>query len=246
VSSVCRDESQVQGLSSELSARLKQESGATDLERPRIERPAPKYLASESNSKAPLGGDSHYRIEHFPLPKEANLMVTGMDFLANGHLIVCTWPGEVWVVENVTGLVELARYRCFARGLNEPLGLKVVKGSVYIVQKCELTRLSDVDGDGEADLYENINDSWGYTGSYHAFAFGPATDSTGNFFVALCAQRGRWDVPYLGWTVKISPDGRKAEGFCSGLRAPNGIASFGPEPDIFVTDNEAIGSGPAN
>ena len=62
-----------------------------------------------------------YRIEHFPLPKEINLMVTGMDWISNDELAVCTWAGEIYIVET-TGPVESARYRRFARGLNEPLG----------------------------------------------------------------------------------------------------------------------------
>src|SRR5439155_2587612 len=143
-------------------------------------------------------------------------------WLTNGDLAVCTWPGEVYIVEKAQGPVEKAIYRRFARGLNEPLGLKVVHDQIYVVQKCELTRLRDTDGNGEADLYETINDAWGFTGNYHSFAFGPAMDPADNFYLFLAGQRGRWNVPYVGWCVKISSDGGKLEGLCSGLRAPNG------------------------
>ncbi|MCI0541883.1 MAG: PQQ-dependent sugar dehydrogenase, partial [Verrucomicrobiales bacterium] len=237
LSLVCADGSELRDACSALAA-VGGDSHDAELNRRDGEVPPPKILDGETSAKAAESGDAHYRVEHFPLPKEANLMVTGMDFLPAGDLAVCTWPGEVWIVENVTGPAELARYRRFARGLNEPLGLKVIDGRIYVVQKCELTRLSDTDGDGAADLSENVNDAWGYTGSYHAFTFGPMTDAQGNLYVALCAQRGRWDVPYLGWTVKISSDGQQAEGFCNGLRAPNGFANFGPGRDLFVTDNE--------
>jgi glucose/arabinose dehydrogenase len=182
--------------------------------------------------------DEFYFIEHFPVPKEIDLLVGGMDWLPNGDLAICTWPGEVYIVRNTQGPVEQATYRRFARGLHEPLGLKVINGDIYVVQKSELTRLVDTNGDGEADLYETINAGWGYTGNYHAYAFGPELDLQGNFYVFLCGQRGRWDVPFVGWAVKISPDGSRLEGFCSGLRAPNGVGTFGPARDLFMTDNQ--------
>jgi glucose/arabinose dehydrogenase len=183
-------------------------------------------------------GDEFYPVEHFPLPREVDLLVGGMDWFSNGDLAICTWPGEVYVVRNAQGPVEKAAYHRFARGLNEPLGMIIVNDRIYVAQKCELTRLTDTDGDGEADLYETINDEWGYTGNYHSYAFGPLIDRENNFYLFLTGQRGRWDVPYVGWCVRINSDGSSLEGFCSGLRAPNGWAVFGPDRDLFATDNQ--------
>ena len=107
-----------------------------------------------------------------------DLLVAGMDWLPDGNLAVATWPGEIYIVENAQGAVERATYRQFARGLNEPMGLKVIDGKIYVAQKAELTRVTDTDGNGEADLYETINADWGYSGSYDSFAFGPALEAT--------------------------------------------------------------------
>jgi glucose/arabinose dehydrogenase len=200
--------------------------------------PSPRIATSDRGFRWPPGGDRFYRIEHFPLPPEINLRVTGMDFLPTGDLAVCTWSGEVYLVHHPEGAVEAATYRQFARGLDEPLGLKVVRGQICVVQKCELTRLVDSDGDGEADLYENINADWGFTGNYHAFAFGPIVDRQNNFYVAITGLHGRWDVPFASWCVRISPEGRRLEGFCSGFRVPNGFGTYGSNDDLFVTDNE--------
>ncbi len=199
---------------------------------------SPKTFAADPSARRPVGGDSLYRIEHFPLPKEIDLLVTGMDWLPDGNLAVCTWPGEIYFVENAQGPVEKARFRRFARGLNEPMGLKVVDGKIYVAQKAELTRVLDTDNNGEADLFETVNAGWGYSGNYDSFAFGPALDKDGNFVIAFEGNMGRWDVPYPGWAIKVSPDGRKLDGFAHGLRAPNGIAAFGPDRDIFTSDNQ--------
>jgi len=200
--------------------------------------PRAKVFAGDTAAARRESGDEFYRIEHFPLPREIDLLVGGMDWLGNGDLAVCTWPGEVYVVQNAQGPVAGAAYRRFARGLNEPLGLKVVNDRIYVAQKCELTRLTDTDGNGEADLYEVINADWGFTGNYHSYTFGPVVDRNNDFYLFLTGQHGRWDVPYVGWCVRIAANDHKLEGFCSGLRAPNGWAAFGPAQDVFVTDNQ--------
>jgi glucose/arabinose dehydrogenase len=182
--------------------------------------------------------DEFFRVEHFPLPKEIELRVNGMDFLPNGDLAVCVWTGEIYIVQKPQGDVKAATYRRFARGLCEPCGLRVINGQIYVVQKQELTRLTDTDGNGEADLFECITQDWGYTGNYHDFSYGPLTDKQGNFYVYRTGNRGIYEVPYMGWALKISPDGRKVEPFASGFRSPNGFAEFGPERDLFMADNQ--------
>ena len=184
------------------------------------------------------GGNRHYRVEHFPLPKEVALQVTGMDFLPDGNLAVCTWQGEVYIVENPHGDPGAVRLRRFARGLCEPGGLKVYDGRIHLVQKVELTRLADIDGDGEADLFDCLNQDWGVTGNYHDFSFGPLKDRDGNFVVYRTGNRGIWEVPYMGWAVTIPPDGRGLEGYCSGFRSPNGFGVWGPDHDLWMGDNQ--------
>jgi hypothetical protein len=182
------------------------------------------------------GGDESYRVEHFPVPKEIELLVTGMDFLPNGDLAVCTWLGDVYIVEKPTGAPAAAKYRRFARGLCEPGGLKVIEGDIYLTQKQELTRLRDTDGNGEADLFECISQDWGFTGNYHDFTFGPTLDRDGNFHIFRNGNRGLYDVPFMGWDIVVSRDGRTVTPFCAGLRSPNGFGSYAGE--IWMTENQ--------
>jgi hypothetical protein len=107
------------------------------------------------------------------------------------------------------------------------------------VQRPELTKLVDRDGDDVADEYTTVCDQWGVSGDYHEFAFGPAKDKQGNFFVTLNVGFGgghQSKSPWRGWCVKITPDG-KMHPFATGLRSPNGI-NFSPEGDLFYADNQ--------
>ncbi len=201
---------------------------------------APPIKVFSADLSVPLASasDDYFRVEHFPLPKEIQLQVTGMDFLPNGDLAVCTWLGEVYIVQHPQGDVQSATYRRFARGLCEPGGLKVINGQIYVVQKQELTRLVDTDGNGECDLYECVNQGWGFTGNYHDFSFGPVVDAAGNFHVYRTGTHGVYDIPYMGWDVQISADGKALSGFCSGLRSPNGFGTYGSDRALFMTDNQ--------
>jgi hypothetical protein len=181
-------------------------------------------------------GDEHFRIEHFPLPPEAELIITGMDWLNDRDLAICTWLGEIYIVENAVGPAANAKYRRFARGLNEPLGLTVSDNQMYVVQKGELTRVSDTDSDGVADRFDCINDDWGYSGNYHSYSFGPLplNPAANEFMLFITGQRGRSDLPHQGAAIVVNNDSTRP--FCSGLRVPHGWGTY--QGDIFMTDNQ--------
>ena len=65
--------------------------------------------------------------------------------------------GDVWVVSGIDDKLEHLKWRRFAAGLFQPLGLKIVNDQVYVLGRDQITRLVDLNGDGEADFYENFN-----------------------------------------------------------------------------------------
>ena len=186
----------------------------------------------------------HYAVATVPLPEEVVLEVGGLDFLGDGTPIVATRRGDLIAVEGAYQLPPWdASFRTFASGLHEPLGVGVRqeegRDAVYAMQRQELTRLVDQDGDGRADLYECFSDGFGVSGNYHEFAFGPEFDEAGNAWVTLnvgfCGSLGKSIVPYRGWALKITPEG-DVEPVCSGLRSPNGIGPF--DGAMFYVDNQ--------
>jgi glucose/arabinose dehydrogenase len=187
-------------------------------------------------------GDEFFTRESVAVPMELDLLVGGMDWTSEGELAISTWTGEVYLAHRSRDATSNLIWRRFAGGLHEPLGLKVVNGQILVAQKCELTRLVDTDGNGEADLYESVADDWGFNGDMHYFAYGPAADPMGHLYLTLDGNTSdwipHWELPFRGWTVRLSSDGRQLEGFSSGFRSPNGVFAFGPDGDIFATDNE--------
>src|SRR6185503_2009608 len=125
----------------------------------------------------------------------------------------------------------------FASGLFDPLGLRIVDDKLYVLERSQITRMRDLNGDGEADFYENFNNDAGVSPSYHAFAMDLQTDSAGDFYYVRCGQRVDTTFPLNGGMVKVSADGRRAELIAHGLRAANGM-SIGPHDEITCGDNQ--------
>ncbi len=122
-----------------------------------------------------------YEIEDIKLPKGVDPQIGALTFMPDGRLLVGFNYGKVF-----TYTPETKEWKLFAEGLHLPLGAVALNDrEVLIMQRPELTKLIDRDGDGDADTYEKAYDSFGLSGNYHEFAFGPTRDAQGNLFIGL-------------------------------------------------------------
>jgi cytochrome c551/c552 len=202
-------------------------------------------LVAQDEPTFPTEND-YYKIIKIPIPEGTVLEVGGICTLPNGDLAASTRRGEVWIIENATS--SSPNYRLFASGLHEILGLACKNGELYCAQRGELTKLSDRNGDGRADRFETVY-AWPLSGHYHEYSFGPKLAPDGDFIVTGNVSFGSQDwwsgksiVPWRGWTMKISEDGRMTP-FAAGMRSPCGIGSVNGE--FFYGDNQGdwMGSG---
>lgn len=170
--------------------------------------------------------------------------VGGLDFLPDGRLVVCTWDavGGVYIVDGVRGAARTPRVKRIAAGLAEPLGIKYVNGHIYVLQKQELTKLIDHDGDEVIDEYYALANGWGVTDNFHEFAFGLV--HRGNTFYANLATAinpgGSSTYPQnpdRGKVIAIDDRTGDYRFIASGLRTPNGIG-IGFDNRIFISDNQ--------
>jgi glucose/arabinose dehydrogenase len=217
--------------------------------------------APAAKRKADLAAD-YYKVETIATPKGLSTECGGLAFMPDGRLVACFHRGEVYTYEPAK-----KTWKLFADGLHDPLGVVALSNKeIVVMQRPELTRISDTDGDGVADQFDTISDAFGLSGNYHEFAFGPLLARDGSMFVALnvgsngagirSETRGQLTslsgpdarmysaVPWRGWVVRISPDG-KLTPWASGFRSPNGLG-FDADENLFVPDNQGdwIGSSP--
>lgn len=168
------------------------------------------------------------------------LEVSGLEWMGDDTLAVAVRKGEVWMLENaLADSAEEIRYRLFASGLHEPLGLLRDGDDLLVSQRAEITRLQDRSGDGVADAYLTEGDGWETTGNYHAYTYGPVRDGEGRLWVTLNLGMGPLtdnSRPWHGWGGYLGEDGRFLPQ-AAGTRSPAGL---GPnlEGDVFFTDQQ--------
>jgi hypothetical protein len=198
-----------------------------------------------------------YRFENWEPPtdlygRKQLFEATGIAVAENGTIVVATRTAGIWRIRD-------NKWSLFAEGTYECLGVLIEdrKGdTIVIMQKPELTRVTDSNQDGRADTFETLCDDFGFHGNYHEFAHGPTRDKEGNYYFALNlshggSQRTNWRAggPYMGsmggyrgWACRVTKKG-KFEPFANGLRSPAGI---GTDPDgrIWYAENqgEYVGS----
>jgi glucose/arabinose dehydrogenase len=177
-------------------------------------------------------------------PGDSWLRFGGFDFFPDGHsAALCTWNGDVWIVKGIDDKLDHLTWQRYASGLFQSLGLKIVNGEVYVLGRDQITRLHDLNGDGEADFYENFNNDCQVTPGFHEFAHDLQVDSHGNFFYAKGGPVRSGGNGFEaqsddnGCIMEVSPDGKKCEIYATGLRAPNGM-SIGPDDQLTVSDNQ--------
>jgi len=177
---------------------------------------------------------------------------TGIAVAKNGTIVIATRTAGVWRIRD-------NQWTQFAEGTYESLGVLIEddKGDkIVVMQKPELTRMTDADGDGRADTFQTVCDDYGFHGNYHEFAHGPVRDAKGNFYFALnlChggGDRANWRAggPYMGtmggyrgWAIRVTPEG-KFEPFANGLRSPAGLG-VDPQGRVWYSENqgEYVGS----
>jgi hypothetical protein len=189
-----------------------------------------------------------YTITPYLPPPGLKLEVTGIALLPDGRIGLALRKGEIWLMQNPDAdpaNPSAVGYRRIAAGLHEPLGLTWRDGALYTMQRAELTRLRDLDGDDIIDDYACAAKGWAVTGNYHEYGYGPVVDGEGNFWLTLNATLGGGarmpghrpiESPWRGWAFRVTPTG-VLEPMCAGFRSPSGLGVNG-EGDVFATDQQ--------
>lgn len=174
-------------------------------------------------TKGELGTQTPFATDRLTLPFEnpygTLFFITAHDFFSDGTAAVATMTGEVWLVKGIDEKLEKLRWKRFATGLNQPLGVKIVKGKLYVLGRDQITCLHDLNGDDEADFYECVTNAMQTSPGGHDFIVGLETDKEGRWYFAsgnqgVCRITGRDKLEVLGTGFRnpnglgISADGR--------------------------------------
>jgi putative heme-binding domain-containing protein len=160
----------------------------------------------------------------FDNPWKALLFFGDHDFLPDGDALLATIQGDVWRVSGLDGDLAEVRWRRVASGLHQPLGLVVSPsdGDPYVLGRDQITRLRDLDGDGEYDFHENFCNLYQTSPGGHDFICGLQRDAAGRFYTASGPQG----------ILRVASDGSRVDVLATGFRNPDGL---GLTPDGALT-----------
>jgi len=196
-----------------------------------LTRGGPAQWPQVIETQGTLGKGKPYAVDSiappFKNPWNALLFFGAHDFLPDGTAILCTMQGDVWRVEGLDDKLEKVRWRRIAAGLHHALGLVVADRSIYVLGRDQITRLVDLNGDGEIDFYGCFSKAYVSSPAGHDFICGLERDSTGHFYTASGNQG----------LLRISPDGKKLEVVATGFRNPDGLCLL-PDGTITVPCSE--------
>ena len=197
-----------------------------------------------------------YVIDHLelpiPNPWKRNVRIAGLDFFSDGRAAVSTFEGDIWIISDIPESGGDISWKRFASGLYEPLSLSIVDDQVYTFGREGIIRFNDIDGNGEAEYYENFSNGPIQTIESREYPHSMHPRPGGGFYVSKGAALNngpktnkpimtgfRAGGPHSGTILKISPDGKTVERFATGLREPY----IGVHPDRgWVTASDQQGN----
>lgn len=185
----------------------------------------PKWI----ETKGVIGKGKPFSTDTVTLPFENSygtlFFISGHDFFSDGRAAISTMTGEVWLVSGLDETLEKIRWKRYATGLHQPLGLKILKDKVYALGRDQITCLHDLNGDDEADFYECVTNAYETSPGGHDYITGLDADAEGRMYTASGNQG----------ILRIQPEAQKdaVKVLATGFRNPNGL---GLSPDArFVT-----------
>ncbi len=204
--------------------------------------PASQQIQAQQDQPNPTEED-YYPLLQLPIPEGVVLEASALEMMPNNKLAVASRRGDIYVVTNpLAETAEQMDFSLYASGLHEILGLSFHDGGLFTTQRCEVTKIVDLDQDDQGDLFQTVSDGWEINGDYHEYAFGSKVDKEGNTWVVLCLTGSfNSNVPYRGWCLRINKDGSVTP-TCSGIRSPGGIGA-NHLGDMFYTDNQGPWNG---
>lgn len=193
--------------------------------------PGPAQWPQWIETKGELGTQAPFATDRITIPFEnpygTLFFITAHDFFSDGTAAVATMTGEVWLVKGIDEKLGKLRWKRFATGLHQPLGMKIVKDKLYVLGRDQITCLHDLNGDDEADFYECVTNEMQTSPGGHDFIVGLETDKEGRWYFAS----GNQGVCRINSVVQpsrlLSESGRDGhttlEVLATGFRNPNGL-----------------------
>lgn len=199
-----------------------------------------------------------------PNPWHRDMRAADIAFLSGTRAAVVTFSGDVWLVDGISDQLDRLEWTRYASGLFEPMSIEIRDGEIFVFGREGIVKLVDLNGDCEADFYENFSNAMDQSIESREWPTDMVLAPDGGFYISKggTAIGGPGVTPtvtpgfragsnHSGTVMKLTPDGRDTEIVASGFRVPylgvraaDGLLSatdqqgnFVPSTPIFFVDS---------
>ena len=188
--------------------------------------------------------DKAYAVDSIPLPinnpQRRNVRPSAIDFFEDGTAAICTFDGDVWMVNGLHGDLTEVVWTRVASGLHEPNAVRVINNLIGVFGRNGITLLSAGKcraSPVEVTDYMNICSDFWQSAETRDFAQSMDIASDESIFITKGGQQNDLPSKHSGRVLKISPDRKNVEVFASGLR--NAYLTIRPGTDeIYASDQQ--------
>jgi cytochrome c2 len=181
-----------------------------------------------------------YVIDDIPLPLgnpwRRNVRLTDLSFFKDGTAAACTFDGDVWLIRGLGAQLGEVRWRRFASGLHEPMGIAIRDEEIFVFDRNGIWRLEDSNADGEADkhvLFSNVFPQSAETREFpNSMKLGPG----GTFIIAKGGQQASTISKLNGSVLRVAADGKTYEVLGYGFRQP--FAGVHPRTGVVTASDQ--------
>ncbi len=177
----------------------------------------PSFWPQELVRDVELGKGDAYAVDTLQLPVDNPwndlLFCGGVAFLPDGSALVTTMQGDVWRATGFDYPSKKVHWRKVASGIHQAQGIVANQQGVFVLGRDQITRLHDLNHDGEYDFHECFCNGYVTSTFGHDFVCGLECDAQGNFYTSSSKQG----------LLKISPDGKTVTVLATGFRNPDGL-----------------------
>ncbi len=209
------------------------------IEMPSVEESTEQWTRSVQTRGTVAPDTSAFVVDELSLPMPnpwgRNVRVADVGFFSDGRAAVVTFSGDVWLVSGIDQSLEELRWARYASGLYEPLSISVVDDQIYVYGREGIVQLRDLDGDGEADYYENFSNEIIQSMETREWPLGMVPAPDGGFFLSMggalnagppspvsqqSVEGFRVGSQHAGTVTKVSADGDSIRVYADGFREP--------------------------
>ena len=182
-----------------------------------------------------------YVVDDIPLPLDnpwrRNVRLCDLAFFKDGTAAGVTFDGDVWMIRGLHEIQGPVRWKRFASGLHEPMGLVIRDEQIFVFDRNGIWQLRDKDGDGEADRHELFSNVFPQSAETREFPNSIDLAPDGSFVIAKGGQQASTISKLNGSVLRVARDGQSFTVLGHGFRQP--YAGVNPRTgEVTVSDQE--------